>query len=66
MRALITGVSGFVGPYREDPDRMRPSDVPILLGSYAKFRKETGWSPHIDFTQTLQESLEYWRFVLKN
>ncbi len=46
---------------RRDPERMRPSDVPILLGSYEKFRRQTGWQPEIPFEQTLRDLLDYWR-----
>ena len=46
---------------REDPARLRPSDVPILLGDYSKFHAVTGWKPTIPFEQTLTDMLEYWR-----
>jgi GDP-4-dehydro-6-deoxy-D-mannose reductase len=46
---------------RQDPARLRPSDVPILLGDCTKFVKQTGWQPTIPFEQTLREMLEYWR-----
>ena len=46
---------------RQDPARLRPSDVPILLGDATKFRKATGWEPTIPFEQTLRDMLEYWR-----
>ena len=45
----------------EDPERLRPSDVPILLGDFSKFRQATGWKTEISFEQTLQDILEYWR-----
>ncbi len=45
----------------QDPARMRPSDVELLLGDNSKFVKETGWKPQIPFEQTLKETLEYWR-----
>jgi GDP-4-dehydro-6-deoxy-D-mannose reductase len=45
----------------EDPARLRPSDVQILLGDYSKFNAATGWEPTIPFEQTLQDILEYWR-----
>ena len=45
----------------EDPSRMRPSDVPVLLGSYDQFREATGWEPRIPFEQTLRDLLDYWR-----
>jgi|Deesub1362A_J573_1020465.scaffolds.fasta_scaffold02967_3 GDP-4-dehydro-6-deoxy-D-mannose reductase len=44
-----------------DPTRMRPSDVPLLLGDYSKFNRETGWEPEIPFEKTLKDILEYWR-----
>ena len=46
---------------KQDPARMRPSDVPILLGSFAKFKRATGWKPTIDFDKTLKDILDYWR-----
>lgn len=45
----------------KDPERMRPSDVPILLGDFSKFRRRTGWRPKIKFEKTLQDLLDYWR-----
>lgn len=44
-----------------DTDRLRPSDVEILLGDSTKFRDRTGWEPCIPFDQTLQDLLDYWR-----
>ena len=44
-----------------DPSRLRPSDVPVLLGDASKFRKATGWEPVIPFEQTLRDMLAYWR-----
>lgn len=46
---------------KTDPARLRPSDVPILLGDNSKFVKATGWQPVIPFEQTLADMLEYWR-----
>jgi len=45
----------------EDPQRMRPSDVPILLGDNTKFKKETGWQPEISFEKSIKDLLDYWR-----
>jgi GDP-4-dehydro-6-deoxy-D-mannose reductase len=44
-----------------DPDRLRPSDVEILIGDSSKFRADTGWEPRIPFEQTLGDLLAYWR-----
>jgi GDP-4-dehydro-6-deoxy-D-mannose reductase len=46
---------------RQDPARLRPSDVPVLIGDNSKFVKATGWQPVIPFEQTLRDMLEYWR-----
>jgi GDP-4-dehydro-6-deoxy-D-mannose reductase len=50
---------------KEDPERMRPSDVPVLHGDYSKFHKDTGWEPIIPFEQTLMDLLNYWREKVK-
>lgn len=52
-------VSGIV--VKQDPARLRPSDVPHLLGDASKVRKEVGWQPAISFERTLLDTLEYWR-----
>ena len=46
---------------RQDPARLRPSDVPILVGDSTRFRQVTGWEPTIPFEQTLRDMLEHWR-----
>ena len=46
---------------KQDPNRMRPSDVNILHGDYSKFREITGWKPEINFKQTMKDLLDYWR-----
>jgi GDP-4-dehydro-6-deoxy-D-mannose reductase len=47
-----------------DPERLRPSDVEILIGDSSKFRADTGWEPRIPFEKTLTDLLEYWRHRL--
>ena len=49
-----------------DPARLRPSDVPILLGSAARFHAATGWTPEVPFDTTLADLLAYWRDRLAN
>ena len=48
----------------EDPARLRPSDVPVLIGDGSKIRAAVGWRPEIPFEQTLRDLLEYWRHRL--
>ena len=44
-----------------DKKRLRPSDVPVLVGDNSKIKSQLGWKPEIPFTQTLQDTLTYWR-----
>ena len=44
-----------------DPQRFRPSDVPVLIGDCTKFSAATGWKPTIPFEKTVGDSLNYWR-----
>ncbi len=44
-----------------DPNKIRPSDVPVIEADIAKLRLATGWQPRIPLAQTLQETLDYWR-----
>jgi len=46
---------------RQDPSRMRPSDVMVLLADISKFSGVTGWKPEIPFDKTLEDLLAYWR-----
>jgi len=50
---------------KQDPSRMRPSDVEILLGDCTKFKEKTGWKTTIPFEQTLEDTLNYWRDLVK-
>nr|WP_245399057.1 GDP-mannose 4,6-dehydratase [Pseudomonas syringae] len=44
-----------------DPDRLRPSDIPVAAGSNERIHAELGWSPTTPFSQTLDGVLNYWR-----
>jgi GDP-4-dehydro-6-deoxy-D-mannose reductase len=44
-----------------DPARLRPSDMPVLVGNASRLRALTGWTPSIPFEETLDDLLEYWR-----
>ena len=46
---------------RQDPARMRPSDVMALQGDPSKFKAQTGWKPEIPLQQTLSDLLNHWR-----
>jgi GDP-4-dehydro-6-deoxy-D-mannose reductase len=58
---LLLGMTKVKIEVREDRMRLRPSDVPVLLGDRTKFTRATGWEPVIPFEQTLQDMLDFWR-----
>ncbi len=64
IRALVGGLiarSRVPIEVRIDPARLRPSDVPVVLGSHDRLTKETGWRPEIPFERTLDDLLDWWR-----
>jgi GDP-4-dehydro-6-deoxy-D-mannose reductase len=48
-----------------DPARLRPADIPMLVGDGSRFAEATGWRPEIEFERTLGDLLEWWRSELK-
>jgi GDP-4-dehydro-6-deoxy-D-mannose reductase len=54
LRQLIT-IARVPVEIRDDPERMRPSDVPVLFGDASKLRAETGWEPQWTLAASLRE-----------
>ncbi|HXV99278.1 MAG TPA: GDP-mannose 4,6-dehydratase [Anaerolineae bacterium] len=50
----------------QDPNRMRPSDVPVIYADNSKLRAKTGWTPTCKFEDSLRQVLDYWREEVKN
>jgi len=46
-----------------DPTRLRPSDVPVLLGDPSRIRNATGWTADTPLERTIEDVLTYWREV---
>lgn len=61
MLDVLLSFSNVQISIEEDPARLRPSDVEILLGDYTKFQQVTGWRPEIPFKTTMKDLLDYWR-----
>lgn len=59
--STLIKLSGRKIKIKQDPAKMRPSDVPVLIGDATKFRKATGWKPQIPFEQTLKDLLHFHR-----
>lgn len=49
---------------KQDSDRLRPHDSPILLGNSTNFKKRTGWKPEIQLDETLKSIVDYWRNII--
>jgi len=45
----------------QDPERVRPTDVPVIVADCTKIHEQTGWRPRISFEQSLRDVLDYWR-----
>jgi len=50
----------------EDTARLRPIDVPILEADTSRLRAGTNWKPVVQFEIALQQTLDYWRTVVKS
>jgi GDP-4-dehydro-6-deoxy-D-mannose reductase len=51
---------------RQDPARMRPSEVPRIVCDCTRIRGEIGWQTTISFKQSLKDVLDYWRQQMRN
>jgi GDP-4-dehydro-6-deoxy-D-mannose reductase len=49
----------------QDPARLRPADVPVVVSDCSRLRDRTGWRTTIPFEQSLQDVLDYWREQVK-
>jgi GDP-4-dehydro-6-deoxy-D-mannose reductase len=58
---ILLSLSSINIEIKVDPERLRPSDVPILVSDCKKFNRLTGWKPKIPFKQSLRDLLDYWR-----
>lgn len=50
---------------KQDEAKLRPSDTPLLVGSYDKLAQDTGWQPEIPLERTFQDVIADWRNQLK-
>lgn len=54
LRELI-GLARVAVEVRDDPERMRAAEAPVLFGDAAKLRAETGWEPRFPLAATLRD-----------
>ena len=49
-----------------DPERLRPVDRPLIVGDATRLHVRTGWEPSIPLSQTVRDTLDYWRGVRRS
>jgi GDP-4-dehydro-6-deoxy-D-mannose reductase len=57
----LVSTSGLDVRIEVDPERLRPVDTPVLLGSAARLREATGWSPEIGLERSLADLFAFER-----
>ena len=45
----------------QEPARLRPTDVPVVVSDCSKFRERTGWHATVSLRDSLESVLKYWR-----
>lgn len=47
-----------------DEKNFRPSENKVIIGSYDKLMRETGWKPEIGIEESLSDIIDYWKNIL--
>ncbi len=58
---ILKGMAKRDFQVQQDPNRLRPSDVELLIGDPGKLKQATGWEPQFTLKKTLADLLDYWR-----
>ena len=56
----LVEIAGVEVRIEQDPARMRPSEVPVLYGSYERAKRELGWEPRYELRESLEDIYRYW------
>lgn len=51
---------------RRDPDRVRKTEIPVLIGDATSFREGTGWECRYALEETLRDTVTYWRHMAED
>ena len=46
---------------KQDPARMRASDIPVIEPNVSRIYEDTGWKAEISMEKTIEDTLNYWR-----
>jgi GDP-4-dehydro-6-deoxy-D-mannose reductase len=55
---LLVGMARAPVAVEQDPERLRPVDLPVQCGDASRLREATGWQPEIPLERTLSDMLE--------
>jgi len=58
---MLLALSSVRIEVRQDPARLRKSDIPVFYGDCTKFARATGWRSEHPLEETLREILDWWR-----
>lgn len=58
---VLTGLSRLEVEVRAEPERLRPQDLRVLVGTPQALHACTGWEAATPLRQTLEDLLTYWR-----
>ena len=61
LLSMYQEIAGVKVSIVSEKQRMRSYDVPVVIGSYDRLKRATGWTPSIPIQQTLRDVFEYWR-----
>lgn len=61
----LLGMSSTSIQVEQDPARLRPSDVPVMICDNRRLVAATGWQPRIALRRTLQDVLDAWRLDIR-
>ncbi len=54
-------LSGTEIEVRQDPSKMRASDIPVIEPDVTRIYNDTGWKAEITMEKTIEDTLNYWR-----
>lgn len=46
---------------KQDPSKMRASDIPLIEPDVSAINRDTGWKAEISMEKTIRDTLDYWR-----
>ncbi len=61
---MLVGMANLDIEIKVETERLRPIDVPLVVGDYRKLHDRTGWEPKIDISTTIKDILDDCRAIV--